>query len=257
MSASGSGYDQSVTTFTNDGQVFQVQYAEKAAKRGGTIIGIKCVDGVVMGVEKFITSRMLRKDANRLISTVSSHAGIALAGMAADGRQLVNKAREEAREYLNQYDMKIPGEVLATRLAGQVHMHTLYWYLRPFGCSTMLSSYSDKPELYLIEPTGEFYRYFAATAGKHARPAKSELEKLPLQTITCREAVNEIAKIIYQLHDDNKDKDFELQLSWVCDESNKRHVKVPTDLVEGAIKVALDYKRRAEIDDSDSDSGED
>ena len=41
-----------------------------------TIIGIKCVDGVVMGVEKFITSRMLRKDANRLISTVSSHAGM-------------------------------------------------------------------------------------------------------------------------------------------------------------------------------------
>jgi 20S proteasome subunit alpha 7 len=246
-----------VTTFTSDGRVFQVEYATKAAQKGGTIVGIRCVDGVVMGVEKMIASRMLRKGANRLISTVSTHAGMAVAGLSADGRQLVNKGREEARDYKEQFDHQIPGEVLANRVAGHVHMHTLYWYLRPFGCMTLLASYSDAPQLYLIEPNGEFNRYFAASAGKHATAAKSELEKLPLQTITCREAVTEIAKIIYQLHDDNKDKDFELQLSWVCDESNRRHVRVPEDLTEQAVKVALEYKRKAEIDDSDSDSEED
>jgi hypothetical protein len=89
-------------------------------------------------------------------------------------------------------------------------MHTLYYYLRPFGCSALLASYrhgphclrlidvpsfrvrSDTPELYLIEPNGEYLRYFAATCGKHAGPAKGELEKLPLKTITCRQAVSEI-----------------------------------------------------------------
>jgi len=237
--------------------VYQVEYAMKAAQKGGTAIGIKCVDGVVMGVEKMISSRLLRKDANRLISTVSLHAGIAIAGLAADGRQIVNKARDEARDYINQFDHKIPGDVLASRLGGHVHMHTLYYYLRPFGCSALLASYSDTPELYLIEPNGEYLRYFAATCGKHAGPAKGELEKLPLKTITCRQAVSEIAKIMYQLHDDNKDKDFELQLSWVCDESGRRHVRVPEEVADAAIKVALEAKRKAEMADSDSDSGED
>ena len=31
---------------------------------------------------------------------------------------------------------------------------------------------------------------------------------------------------IYGVHDEAKDKDFELELSWVCDESNRLHQKV-------------------------------
>jgi len=31
---------------------------------------------------------------------------------------------------------------------------------------------------------------------------------------------------IYGVHDEAKDKAFELELSWVCDESNRQHQKV-------------------------------
>jgi hypothetical protein len=31
---------------------------------------------------------------------------------------------------------------------------------------------------------------------------------------------------IYGVHDEAKDKDFELEMSWVCDESNRQHQKV-------------------------------
>ncbi len=31
---------------------------------------------------------------------------------------------------------------------------------------------------------------------------------------------------IYEVHDEAKDKAFELELSWVCDESNKQHQRV-------------------------------
>lgn len=33
---------------------------------------------------------------------------------------------------------------------------------------------------------------------------------------------------IYGIHDEAKDKDFELEMSWVCDESNRLHKKVIT-----------------------------
>jgi 20S proteasome subunit alpha 7 len=39
-----------------------------------------------------------------------------------------------------------------------------------------------------------------------------ELEKLKLSELTCREAISSIAKIIYSVHDDVKDKEFELEL---------------------------------------------
>lgn len=42
-----------------------------------------------------------------------------------------------------------------------------------------------------------------------------------------REAANEVARIIYSVHDDVKDKEFELELSWICEESGNRHQLMP------------------------------
>lgn len=35
---------------------------------------------------------------------------------------------------------------------------------------------------------------------------------------------------IYSCHDDAKDKDFELELSWICAESQYKHQFVPKDI---------------------------
>jgi len=34
------------------------------------------------------------------------------------------------------------------------------------------------------------------------------------------------ASSIYGVHEEAKDKDFELEMSWVCEESNRQHEKV-------------------------------
>jgi len=263
MSATGSGYDQSTTTYSPDGRVFQVEYAGKAVEKSATVIGIRCKDGVVLGVEKPISSKMMVKTsdggANRRLFTVDEQAGIAISGFVADGRQLVNKARDEARDYRSFFGVPIPGQVLADRLAGTIHNHTLYWYLRPFGCSILLSSYTERsgPELYCLDPTGMSYRYLAGAIGKYRQAAKTELEKINFNTITCREAVKEVAKIIYKLHDDIKDKDFELELSWVCDESKRKHVFVPKELREEAVALGLAEKKKAEMDAESDDEDDD
>jgi 20S proteasome subunit alpha 7 len=43
---------------------------------------------------------------------------------------------------------------------------------------------------------------------------------------------------IYSVHDDAKDKAFELELSWVCEETGNLHKFVPKDLLEEAEKYA-------------------
>jgi len=257
MSSTGAGYDLSCTTYSPDGRVFQVEYATKAVEKAGTAIGVRCRDGVVLGVEKLVTSKMLVEGSNRRIMTVDLHAGMALTGLAADGRQLVNRARSEARSYRNFYGQAIPGKVLNDRIAGFMHMHTLYWYLRPFGCTAIIASYDDEkegPSLYMCEPQGTSYKYFGCCVGKHKQGAKTELERLKFETLTCREAVMEIAKIIYKLHDDVKDKQFELEMSWVCDESKRLHVSVPSDLRDSAVRAAVSAKEKAEMADSDDEA---
>ena len=90
MSSIGTGYDQSTTTFSPDGRVFQVEYASKAVDNSGTAIGIQCRDGVVMGVEKQKLSKMMVEASNRRVFTVDKHSGMAVSGLMADARQALS-----------------------------------------------------------------------------------------------------------------------------------------------------------------------
>merc|ERR1711976_310731 len=76
-----------------------------------------------------------------------------------------------------------------------------------------------------------------------------ELEKLSLGELTCREAVKAIADIIYQVHDDTKDKLWELEMGWVCDESKRVFEPVPRDVLkeaEDAAKAKADAEKERE-----------
>ena len=54
-------------------------------------------------------------------------------------------------------------------------------------------------------------------------------------------------------HDDLKDKPFELELSWVCEESGWRHERVAEELRAGAVAWAKSQIEAEELGDSDSD----
>ena len=53
-----------------------MEYAVKAVENGGTCVGIRCRDGVVLAVEKIITSKLLKPGTNRRIATVDRHVGV-------------------------------------------------------------------------------------------------------------------------------------------------------------------------------------
>jgi 20S proteasome subunit alpha 7 len=237
MSGIGTGYDLSVSTYSPDGRVFQTEYAQKAVDGSGTVLGIRCKDGVVLGVEKAIVSKMLVEGSNRRTFALDKHAGVAVAGIAPDGRMIVNRAIQEAQQYKTFYGVSIPGRVLSDRIASYVHLFNMYWYVRPFGTATLLAVYDQEgPQLYLIEPSGASARFFGAAVGKGRQGAKTDIERLDLKNITCREAVKEMAKIMHTVHEE--EKGFELEMSWICDESDKQFAKVPADLVKAAETAA-------------------
>lgn len=258
MASIGTGYDLSSTTFSPDGRVFQVEYAGKAVESSGTVVGVRCVDGVVLAVEKMIVSKMLVPGTTRRSHIVDKHAVLSVCGLVSDGRVLVGRARQEAEQYKDLYGHPIPGEILAARLADFVHLYTLHWHVRPFGCAVLLAVNDPTlgNQLYLIEPSGVCYRYHACAFGKGRQAAKTDLEKIPLKSITCEQAVTELAKIIVAVHDEAKDKNYELEMIWVKENPHECEGKpgllaqmVPREFVESAQAAA----KAAAADDDDMD----
>jgi len=245
MAGIGTGYDLSVTTFSPDGRVFQSEYAQKAVDNAGTAAGIRCKDGVVLAVEKLVVSKMLVGGSNRRIAPVDRHAGLATAGLAPDGRQILNRAQAEATNYKSFHGGPIPGHVLNERLSSYKHLFNLYWSVRPYGCTTLLAvADRDGPALYVVEPSGVSHRYFGAAVGKGRQQARTEIERLKLGEMTCREGVKELAKIVHRVHEE--EKPFELEMGWICEESGMEFQKVPADLLAEADSAA-----KAALDDSD------
>eukprot|EP00928_Gymnodinium_smaydae_P073290 TRINITY_DN56524_c0_g1_i1.p2 TRINITY_DN56524_c0_g1~~TRINITY_DN56524_c0_g1_i1.p2 ORF type:complete len:284 (+),score=73.26 TRINITY_DN56524_c0_g1_i1:99-854(+) len=238
MAGTGSGYDLSVTTFSPDGRVFQVEYAGKAVENSGTSLAICCKDGVIFGVENFLISKMLVNGSNRRTMPVHRRAGMAVAGLLPDARQIVNRARQEAKSYLNAYCEEMPPNVLADRLGLFMHAYTLYWSVRPFGCSVLfgcVDKETKEPSLYSVEPSGVAYKYQGTAVGKGRQAAKTEIEKL-LATpggVTCEQALVQVARILHKIHDE-KDRDFALEVSWICPASNYEFAAVPKDKLDAA-----------------------
>jgi 20S proteasome subunit alpha 7 len=76
--------------------------------------------------------------------------------MTADAGQLVNRARQEAKNYKQFYLSSIPTKVLNDRLSLFMQTYTLYAHVRPFGCSVIFGGWDqvDGPQMYMIDPSG-------------------------------------------------------------------------------------------------------
>lgn len=245
--------------FSPDGRNFQVEYASKAVENSGTSIGIKCTDGVVLATEKIIHSKLLAPGKNKKIQSIDRHVGVVYSGLLPDGRHFVNRGRDEAKSFKSLYKEPMGLEGLISRLGYYVQAYTCYNSVRPFGINAIVGGVDESgPHLYMVEPSGVYWGYYGAATGKGRQAAKAELEKLDLPNISAKEAVKEAARIIHLVHEDNKDKEYELEISWIStSETNGVHKYVPAELLEEAKKYAEEEASADSDSDSDSDSDED
>ncbi|KAI9745660.1 MAG: hypothetical protein M1818_001194 [Claussenomyces sp. TS43310] len=287
MTSIGTGYDLQNSVFSPDGRNFQVEYAVKAVENGGTSIGIRCKDGVVLAIEKLVTSKLLKPNANKRIATIDRHIGVVSSGLIPDGRHFVSRARDEASSWRKVYKAPISTADLASRMGGYLQAYTLYSSVRPFGITAIVGGWDSElglsvdaevgsepsigsggkaegktyggPGLYMIEPSGLYWGYYGAATGKGRQTAKAELEKLDLAAgkLSLLDGVNEAARIIYVAHDDNKDKEFELEMTWISDTAGPtkgRHEEVPKELLEEAERLA---KKHIEGNDDEDEKKDD
>lgn len=74
-------------------------------------IGLRCKDGVLLGVERILHSKLLVKGANRRIASLDEHIGMAGAGLLADGKHLASRGRDEASNFRDNYNTPVTVQV--------------------------------------------------------------------------------------------------------------------------------------------------
>lgn len=166
-------------------------------EKSGTVVGLRGRDGVVLAVEKIVTSNLYENDAGARIFTIDKNIGLAIAGLLADGRYIVDIARQEAANYRHQFERTVPLKHLCERIAAYVHAYTLYSAVRPFGVSVLLSAWTEDhgPQLYKIEPSGSSFGYFACASGKAKQQAKTEMEKFTFTEMSTEDLVQNAGKM--------------------------------------------------------------
>ncbi|MDV3103019.1 archaeal proteasome endopeptidase complex subunit alpha [Thermococcus waiotapuensis] len=171
------GYDRASAVFSPDGRLFQVNYAREAVKRGATAVGVKWKDGVVLAVEKRITSRLIEPSSYEKIFQVDDHIAVAPSGIIADARVLVDRARLEAQIYRLTYGEPVPLTVLVKKICDLKQAHTQYGGVRPFGAALLMAGVNDKPELYETDPSGAYFEWKAVAIGSGRNTAMAIFEE--------------------------------------------------------------------------------
>ncbi len=101
------GYDRSITMFSPDGRLLQVEYAKKTVRQGSTALGLICKDGVVLLTDKRINSKLMIPESIEKMFRIDDHIATTAAGLIADARILVDRVQVKAQQHAVTYDSKI------------------------------------------------------------------------------------------------------------------------------------------------------
>lgn len=179
-----SEYDRGVNTFSPEGRLFQVEYAIEAIKLGSTAIGIQTSEGVVLAVEKRITSPLMEPASVEKIVEIDSHIGCAVSGLIADSRTMVDKARVEAQNHWFTYNEQMSIESV-TQAVSNLALEfgdddaREGAMSRPFGVALLFGGVDSKgPQLYHLDPSGTFFQYDAKAIGSGSEGAQQALEEV-------------------------------------------------------------------------------
>jgi proteasome alpha subunit len=192
-------YDRAITVFSPDGRLVQVEYAREAVKRGTTTVGLKFADGIVLIVDKRVTSQLVEPASIEKIFKLDDHVGCATSGLVADARVLVDRARVDSQMNRVTYDEYIEVETLVKKICDFKQTYTQYGGVRPFGTALLIAGRdSTGVHLYETDPSGALMSYRATAIGAGRAQVMEIFESEYRESVTKDDAIALGLKALYR-----------------------------------------------------------
>ena len=183
-------YDRAITVFSPDGRLFQVEYAREAVKRGTTAVGIVYKNGVLLAVDKNVSSKLIVPKSIEKIFKIDDHIGVATSGLVADARRLIEDSRVKAQRSKLVYNEPINVNSLTREICDVKQAYTQYGGARPFGTALLIAGVNSGPHLFETDPSGAFTEFTAGAIGMGKRDVEKLLETDYKPGMSLDEAIN-------------------------------------------------------------------
>nr|CCC91550.1 putative proteasome alpha 3 subunit [Trypanosoma congolense IL3000] len=193
-----SRYDSRTTTFSPEGRLYQVEYAEEAISQAGSVIGILTTGGVVLGAERgqqfslFDTEIMEdRNISGEKVFKIANHIGCSVAGVTSDAYALLNYARLSASRHFYSFQEPIAAEDLCRMICDEKQLYTQYGGVRPFGVSFLIAGWDRHHgyQLYHTDASGNYTAWYAYAIGQNDQVAQSLLKRDWKPELTLEEGI--------------------------------------------------------------------
>ncbi len=183
-------YDRTITVFSPDGRLFQVEYAREAVKRGTTAVGIAYDKGVLLAVDRNIITPLIVPKSVEKIFKIDEHVGVATSGLVADSRRLIDDARIFAQRSRIAYGEPITVSKLTKEICDIKQAYTMYGGARPFGTAMIVAGVNDRPHIFETDPSGAFMEYTATAIGMGKRDVEKVFEEKYKEGISRDQAID-------------------------------------------------------------------
>ncbi len=201
-------YDRALTVFSPEGRLYQVEYALEAVRRGTIAVAIKSKEDVCLAAQIKIPSKLMDPDSIDKIFQIDEHIGVAISGLHADSRTLINYARVQAQSFRLTYDEPVRLNMLVKTIADLKQMYTQYGGIRPFGCALFFIGIdSTGPQIYTTSPSGIYRPYKAYALGSGEAQAREHIQANYKENMSFKEIVDLALNAIKESVEEDLSKD--------------------------------------------------
>ena len=230
------GYDRSITMFSPDGRLLQVEYAKKTVKQGPTALAMVCKDGVIFVADKRIGSKLMVSEAIEKMFKIDDHIGATAAGIISDARVLVDRAQLKAQQHSVTYDSKIDIISVVKDMCDLKQICTQSAGLRPFGVSLLVGGVEEDGtiKLFVTEPYGLYFQHYAAVIGEGEGELFPLLEKKYKQNMSIDEGFKLGLSLMKNLL--KSSFSFERMVAAYINNKDKRYTKLTNEEMKKLMK---------------------
>ncbi len=219
--AAGRAYDRALTVFSPEGRLFQVEYALEAVRRGTLAVAVKSNEHVCLAAQIKIASVLMDPDSIDKIFQIDDHIGVAISGLHADSRALINYARVQAQSFRLTYDEPVRLNMLTKAIADLKQQYTQFGGVRPWGCALFFIGIDAiGPQVYTTSPSGIYRSFKAYALGSGEATAREYLTDNYKDNLTFEELVKLTLNTLKESIDEEATKD-NIRLAWVKGEDKK------------------------------------